>query len=281
MIHSDGYIAGCDGGEIYYQVWSPEGAPRAVLMVAHGMAEHGGRYSCFAEYFAARGYAVAALDHCGHGRSSGHRCFVSKLSNFVDTLELFRLMLVERFDNPALFLIGHSMGGLISANYLAQYQQKLAGCILSGPALKADIEPQGLQLLILKLISALLPKMGVIQLDGNGVSRDPEEVKAYMNDPLVYTGKLPARIVIELFEGMKVANAAAPSISVPMLLLHGGSDSMTSPDGSREYCAALGSSDKSVKVYPGLYHEIFNEPEREQVFADIDAWLEHLVSARD
>ena len=173
------------------------------------------------------------------------------------------------------------MGGLISSLYLLQHQDAFVGCVLSGPAIKTDIEPPWIQLQLIRLLSALAPRLGVLQLDANGVSRDPAEVDKYVNDPLVNHDKMTARKVSELFKGMNQIQAEAGRISLPLLLLHGGDDAMTAPEGSRFLHDHVGSQDKTLKIYPGLYHEIFNEPERGEIFAEVLAWCDqHLASGR-
>ena len=170
------------------------------------------------------------------------------------------------------FLLGHSMGGLAATAYLLQHQQDFAGCILSGPAIKTDVQPPKQQMLLIKVLSFLLPKMGALQLDAEGVSRDSYEVRRYLEDPLVYTGKVSARTVAELFATMETVQEQAAAIALPMLILHGGEDSMASPEGSRFLEQSISSRDKTLHIYPGLYHEIFNEPEHNEIFVEIDKW---------
>ncbi len=275
----EGTFTGACGASIYFQAWLPEQAPRALLLVVHGAAEHSGRYQRFAGHFVAHGYAVAALDLPGHGRSDGTQGYVRRFKDYVDTLHSFQCKLTEEFPLLPQILLGHSMGGLISAIYLLQNQAAFAGCVLSGPAIKTELEPPLLQLFLIRLFSLLLPKLGVLQLDASGVSRDPAEVEAYVNDPLVYTGKLSARMVSELFKAMAGIQSNAGGISLPMLMLHGEADILAAPEGSRFLEEQISSTDKQLKIYPGLYHEIFNEPEREEVFTDILQWLDARLPA--
>jgi alpha-beta hydrolase superfamily lysophospholipase len=248
--------------------------------VAHGAAEHSGRYRRFAEHFVGRGYAVAALDHVGHGRSDGARGYVRNFADYVDTLDRFLNIVRDGFPETPVILLGHSMGGLMSACYLLQNQDAFAGCILSGPAIKTDLEPPWWQLMLIQFFSTVLPRLGVLQLDASGVSRDPLEVQQYLDDPLVYGGKLSARKVSQLFAAMSWVQEQVAEISLPMLLLHGGSDAMTAPAGSQFLYDNISSNDKTLQIYPGLYHEIFNEPERAEVFADIENWLNQRLERR-
>ena len=280
MTHSEDGFDGARGLRIYCQYWQPDAPARALVLVVHGAGEHSGRYLDLAKQFTARGFAVAALDHPNHGRSQGRYGHVDRFDDFLETLGIFHRRASARFPGIPVFLLGHRMGGLISSLYLLTHQQDFQGCILSGPAIKTDIEPGKLQMLLIRLLSAVAPTVGVIQLDANGVSRDPEQVALYVNDPLVNHGKMTARKVSELFHAMSHIQRHAGEITLPMLLLHGEADSMASAEGSRFLDAHIGSLDKTLTIYPGLYHEIFNEPEREQVLGDVLDWCDsHLDAA--
>jgi alpha-beta hydrolase superfamily lysophospholipase len=271
---AEGRFSGARGLSIYYQYWTPETAPRALLLVVHGAGEHSARYQQLARYFTGRGFAVAALDHPGHGKSGGRYGHVDRFEDFVATLEIFQRRVAAAFPGLPQILVGHSMGGLISSLYLLQHQQDFAGCVLSGPAVKTDIEPGYLQLLLIRCLSVVAPGAGVLQLDAGGVSRDPAVVANYVNDPLVNHGKMSARMVAELFKCMHRIQAEAGAITLPMLLLHGGGDVMAAPEGSRFLYDHISSVDKTLEIYPGLYHEIFNEPEREAIYAGMLDWCD-------
>jgi alpha-beta hydrolase superfamily lysophospholipase len=142
-----------------------------------------------------------------------------------------------------------------------------------------DLKPSRLQMFIIRLLSRLLPRSGALELDPAGVSRDPGEVARYVQDPLVNHGKMTARMVAELMAAMDSMQLRAHEIRLPLLLLHGGADSMTSPEGSRFLEHSVSSTDKTLRIYPGLYHEIFNEPEREAVMRDVEEWCDRLLAA--
>ena len=281
MRHSEGNFLGAGGKSIYFQCWHPEHNVRALVVIVHGAAEHGGRYQPFAEYFTERGYAVAALDQIGHGRSDGGRCCIRSFDEHQETLRLFQRRLEEGNPGLPMILLGHSMGGLIAANYLLAHQSQFQGCILSGPAIKTELQPPWYQFLLIRLFSALTPDLGVLQLDASGVSRDPAEVERYVNDSLNFTGKMTARMVSEMFRAMQNIQQRAGEIELPVLLLHGGEDSMTAPSGSQFLNDHVASADKTLKIYPGLYHEIFNEPERLDVFGDVERWLDARLPAME
>jgi alpha-beta hydrolase superfamily lysophospholipase len=272
--HHEGSLAGCRGRKIYFQCWQPDQSPRALLLVAHGAGEHSGRYQPLAQFFSAHGYAVAVVDHNGHGHSEGIPGHVESFDDYLTDLRSFHLHMATHFAGLPVFLLGHSHGGLISSLYLLRYQSEFSGCILSGPAIKSEMEPGALQMWLIRLLAALAPKLGVIQLDAKGVSRDPEEVRKYEEDPLVHHGKMTVGKVHAMFGAMKTIEAKASSLSLPMLLLHGGKDAMTAPEGSRFLYRNVGSTDKTLKIYPGLFHEIFNEPEREEVLGDVLNWCD-------
>lgn len=274
MQQRDGQFVGAREHSLYFQYWQPEEQARAVILLVHGAGEHCARYQHFAAYFCAHGFAVAGLDHIGHGKSDGQYGFVERFEDHLVSLENYRQQVERDFPGLPMILLGHSMGGLISSLFLLEHQHQFVACALSGPAIKTDLQPPLIQILLIRLLSRLSPRLGVLQLDAAGVSRDQAVVDAYCADPLVFHGKMSARMVAEMFAGMHRIQAEAKSITLPLLLLHGGEDAMTAPSGSRFLYDQVSSQEKQLKIYPGLYHEIFNEPEHEEVFADLLAWCE-------
>ncbi len=257
---------------VFYRHWPAAGDLQGVLLLAHGLGEHSGRYQQFAAFFAVRGYAVVAPDHPGHGASPGPRVYVSSFEDFLQPLLQLRENIASWYPAANCFLVGHSLGGLIAARLLLQAQHRFAGAVLSGAALAVAQPPPAPLLWLNRLLSRLWPTLGMMQLDPGQISRDPEVVAAYRADPLVHHGKVSARLVAELFAAMKMVNASQREITLPMLVLHGGADVMTDPTGSELFCAGVG--DRTLRLYPGLYHEIFNEPERLQVLDDLHNWLQ-------
>jgi len=259
---------------LYYQSWTPEEKPTAMLLIAHGLAEHSGRYRHVAEFFVANGYGVYALDHIGHGKSDGLRNFVNRFTDYHVGITALTEQVKQDYPEQSLILVGHSLGGLISSDFLLDYQNLFDACILSGPAIQTSAAPSTFLMYISRLISALAPRLGVAKLDGNAISRDPAVVAAYIDDPLVYNGKVTARLGTEMFTAMERVLNNAQLIALPLLILHGEEDALTKPAGSQELYNKVSSKDKTLKIYPKLYHEIFNEPEREQVLADAVTWLD-------
>ncbi|MEJ5309693.1 MAG: lysophospholipase [Anaerolineae bacterium] len=273
MEHRDGFFAGVRDSAIYYQCWQPETECKAILLIVHGLAEHCGRYMNVVNHFVPLGYAVYGLDHIGHGKSEGTRVYVGRFAEYTDTLKLyFDLIRLEHPDTPV-FLVGHSMGGLIGALYLLEHQNELAGAVLSGPLVKMAGGVSPGVVFMGKLLSTLAPKVGLTALSAEGVSSDPAVVQAYVNDPLVYTGKITARLAGELIAATQRLTAEAAKITLPLLIVQGSADRLVDPAGAKLLYDTVSSVDKTLKVYEGFYHEVFNEPERAQVLGDVEAWL--------
>jgi alpha-beta hydrolase superfamily lysophospholipase len=274
MKHSEGRFTGARDHTIYFQCWEPESTPRALLLIAHGAGEHSARYQSLAQFFTAHDYVVAALDFCGHGYSEGTPGHVDSFQDYLFDLTILQRQLVSQFAGVPVLLLGHSMGGLVTSNYLLQHQGEFAGGILSGPLIMTNKHPGRLQLALIRLLARVMPRLRLLKLDPVGVSRDPQEVRKYVEDPLVHHGKISASMLRELFAGMNLIHERAADLTLPMLILHGGEDVMTSPEGSRFLYQHIQSNDKTLKIYPGLYHEVFNEPEQADILAEVLSWCE-------
>jgi acylglycerol lipase len=280
MKHQEGFFKGVRDTDIYYQYWLPESEPKAILLVVHGLAEHSGRYMNVVNHLVPSGYAVYGLDHIGHGKSDGERVYVERFQDYTTTLKKYFDMIRKWQPEKAIFLIGHSMGGLISAEYLLEHQGELSGAVLSGPGIKVPDNISQATIFVGKLLSIIMPKAGLIQLDAEGVSRDPKVVDAYINDPLVYTGKTTARLCAELLKTTQRVTDQATKIRLPIMIVQGSGDKLVDPSGAQLLYDLVGSGDKMIKIYDSFYHEVFNEPEHEQVLNDVNKWLEtHLGTA--
>lgn len=277
MQQKEGQFKGSQNFTLYWRCWLPDGQPRAVVLVAHGLGEHISRYDNLVNHIVPRGYAVYGLDHQGHGKSEGQRIYVDRFQIYLDDLKTFFDMVRKENPNLKIFLLGHSMGGLIATAYTLQHQQELAGLIVSAPLLKPGDSVSGGTIMAARILSALAPRMGVQALDSTYLSRDRSVVEAYDKDPLVYRGKVTARLGSELFSTMAKVEPQMPSITLPLLIMQGTADKLVSREGSKLLFAKAGSKDKTLKLYEGFYHEIFNEKERDQVFADLDPWLDSHV----
>ncbi|MCG6882095.1 MAG: alpha/beta hydrolase [Deltaproteobacteria bacterium] len=279
MNHETGFLNENEGHGIFYQYWLPEGDLKAVLLVVHGLAEHCGRYMNLINHFLPLGYAVFGFDLPGHGKSHGKRVYVDRFEEYTETLSVYLDKVRNLHHEIPIFLVGHSMGSLVSTLFLTRRELEFSGAVLSGAGVvKVPDNISSFTILAGKVFSVLLPKIGLIGLDVNGVSRDPSVVRAYEEDPLVHTGKTTARLAAEILRVMKDIPGQANRITLPILLLQGGADKLVDPAGARMLFDTVGSPDKTLKIYEGLYHEIFNEPERDQVLIDMESWLEsHLT----
>ncbi len=277
MRHVENHTCGGSGKKLYWQGWLPDRDPKAIVCIAHGLAEHGGRYAHVGQALSGRGYAVYAVDHRGHGKSEGQRSQIDSLEQAVADLHAFTD--VMRHDHPGLpvFLLGHSMGGAIAFGYALRHQSELAGLILSAPALVIE-DVRLVTVAVGKLLSRWLPGAGILQLDGSAVSRDPEVVRAYNADPLNFRGKIPARTAAEILAIADAAPAKLPDITIPLLVFQGTADRLVSPKAAKLVYARAGSADKTLRVFEGAYHETMNEPDKAEVIALVGDWLDARVS---
>ena len=273
MNHVEGHFRGVRNTKIYYQAWLPEGKVKAVLLIVHGLGEHCGRYLNVVNHFVPLGCAVYGFDHMGHGQSEGAREVVEKFADYTDTLAVYHEMVRGWQAGKPMFLLGHSMGGLIASCYLLDQQADFRGAVLSAPLIKASGNISQATILMGRILSALAPRMGLLPVDPNGVSRDPEVVKAYVEDPLVFHGKTPARLAAELLGAMLRVTAEADKVTLPFIVLQGSEDKLVDPLGAQILYEKASSKDKAIKIYQGLYHEVFNEPERARVLHDVETWL--------
>lgn len=274
MTHHEDHFTTPDGHLLYEQSWLPDAEPRAVVVVVHGVFEHSGRYARLAEDLNRRGYAVYAMDLRGHGRSEGERAMIRSFDLFLDDLELFLERTTARQPGKPVFLLGHSMGGAVAALLSIKRPPKIRGMILSAPAVLVAGGVFPLLRRLAWLASIVWPTLRVTRLGCRFVSRDPAVVEAFRNDPLVFHDRFPVRTGSEILRAAKRIQTDAERMTLPMLVLHGTGDYVTDPQGSRMLVARAHSTDKTLQLYEGLYHEIFSEPERQQVLDDLLAWLD-------
>ncbi len=278
MKHQEGKFHDSKGQSLYYQSWTPEGKAKAAALIVHGLNEHSGRYQDLAAFLTESGYAVYSLDLPGHGKSYGLRSYVDDLQDFFDPLDIYLNMIHDWQPGLPVYLLGHSMGGTISAAFLIEHQDRFAGAVLSGPLVKVPDYVSNFTLQMGEILSTVLPKMRIISIDAQAVSRDPAVVEAYLNDPLVYTGKVTVRISNEINKAIAIIEEKGANISIPLLLLHGSADRLCESAWSEYLNDLVSSQDKKLIIYEGLYHEVYNEPEADTVFADLLNWLEEHTS---
>jgi acylglycerol lipase len=273
MQHNEGKFTGRNNFNLYSQSWLPDGNPHAVLLVVHGLAEHSSRYANVVNYFVPRGYAVYSFDLRGHGKSEGKRGYVEHFSYYLDDLKTYYDIVRQENKNAKIFMVGHSIGGTIATAFAINHPKELDGLIISAVVLKAGASVTKLTILMAKVLSFLLPTMGVSPIDASTISRDKAVVDAYVNDPLVYRSKISARLGTELLNEMKRLLSKISELSLPILIMNGTADRLSNPASSKMLFEGVSSKDKTLKLYNDFYHEIFNEPERQQVFTDMEAWL--------
>jgi acylglycerol lipase len=271
--HIEGSFKGVRNANICYQAWLPEGDVKVVLLIVHGLGEHCGRYMNVVNHFVPLGYAVYGFDHIGHGKSEGLREVVERFTDYTDTLAIYCEMVKGWQTGKPIFLLGHSMGGLIVPHYLLDHPADFVGAVISAPLVKVGDNISSATVLMGKILSALAPRMGLLPLDAKGISRDPKVVKAYVNDPLVFHGKTSARLAAELLKAMQRVTTEADKITLPLIIVQASEDKLVDPGGAQMLYDQVGSSDKTLRIYEGLYHEVFNEPESAQVLKDVEIWL--------
>jgi len=284
-LFEEDYFSNDHGLWIFTRTWMPSVAPKALILLVHGFGEHCGRYEMVAQTLVNRGFAVSALDHQGHGRSEGDRAYAEQFQHLVDDVLHMAQRAVSRCspDTPVFFL-GHSMGGLITVHAAVQAVKnkslKLHGVVLSGPALQPDPNvATPLKVFLVKLLSKQFPKLVFDALPGYFVSRDAQVVQHYMNDPLVYTGGVKARMAHGLLAAMQTVEGLAPDIKWPFLLLQGKEDRLVLPEGATAFYTAAGTEPqhKRLEMLEGLFHEIFNEPEGPELVGKVCDWVERYV----
>ncbi len=271
--HEEGYFEGVDDCELYEQWWRPP-TPQAVVIIVHGLAEHSSRYTPAATYLASQGFAVYTFDLRGHGNSDGDQAYVQSFRDYLADLGILLSRVQEREPDKSIFLFGHSLGGAIATLFVIRYLPFLRGLILSAPALKTGSSIPPLLVRLSGIVGRIAPKLATIKLEAKAISRDPQVVEAYEQDPLVYRGGILARTGAETNGAIKEIQARMEEVTLPLLIMHGTADRLTEVEGSKQLYTRAESKDKQLKLYEGLYHEILNEPEKEQVLGDMLNWLQ-------
>jgi acylglycerol lipase len=264
-------IAGTGGLKIFVRSLRPAGKPRAVVAIVHGFNSHSGHYLWVAEQLAANGLAVYALDLRGRGKSDGDRFYVESFREYLNDVDA--LMTLARSREPGLpvFILGHSAGGVISCVYTLEHQADLAGLICESFAFR--VPAPDFALAVIKGLSHLAPHAHVLKLPNEGFSRDPAVVAALNNDPLIAHEVQPTLTVAEMVRADERLKKEFPLMKVPVMILHGADDKVTKPEGSQFFFDTVGSTDKTLKLYPGYVHDLLNDIGKEAVMADINDWI--------
>ncbi len=271
--HRDGWVRTDDGLRLFEQSWAPA-SPKAVVVLVHGFAEHSSRHASTSLHMARRGYAIQTLDLRGHGRSEGKRCFVLAFDEYLDDTRLLLLSARERWPGRPIFLLGHSLGGLIVSLFCIDRPTELSGLILSAPAVKLGRDYSPSKIIACLALGRMFPRLPTVRLRGSSLSRDPSVVRAYDEDELVFHGRIPARTASETVRAIRRLQANVKRISVPLLVMHGSHDQVTECEGSKAFCERVPSTDKSFRIWAGLWHEIMHEPEKDAILQQMTDWLD-------
>ncbi|RTL62919.1 MAG: alpha/beta hydrolase [Pseudonocardiaceae bacterium] len=269
--HVEGRLAGARGVELFWQGTEPA-EPTGIVLVSHGLGEHGGRYGNVVDALVPDGWAVYALDHRGHGLSNGRRAHLDDYADWLSDFDLFRRTVTARHPDLPVFVLGHSMGGQIALAYALEHQDVLRGAVLSAPALASSAAPKPL-VLVLTQVAKVLPTIRPSGIDVTKISKDPAVVADYQADPLNHHGNPTLGLASRLVGQFSTLPERSRALRLPVLIQHGTADELTDPAGTRLLESLNGSPDATVRWYDGLWHEIYNEPERAQPLADLREWL--------
>lgn len=272
MEHYESYWQSFDGLELFNQGWLPENDPKSVICLVHGLGEHSGRYQHVAQFLTDHGYAVLSFDLRGHGKSGGIRGHTPSAEAFLEDIDLLFQEAEQRYPTLPRFLYGHSLGGILVLNYTLNRKPKLAGVVATSSGLRTSLQEQSLKVAFANFLGAILPTLSMATgLDAHQISRQPEVVQTYLDDPLVHD-KATLAMANNTFQAIDWTFEHANEFHVPLLLVHGTEDSIAYVKGSEEF-ASLVNCDCTVKLWEGLFHETHNEPEKEQVLEFILNWL--------
>ena len=269
-------FAGVGGLKIFTRSWQPDGKARGVVVIVPGFNSHSGQYLWVGEQFAAKDLAAYAIDLRGRGRSEGERYYVEKMDDYTD--DLATLIRTAKSENPGLpvFVLGHSAGGVVSCIYTLDHQSEIDGLICESFAY--DLPVPGFVLSLLKGFDYIAPHVHVYTLKNENFSRDPRVVDSMNNDPLIKGESEPTQTAKVMIDAARRLHEEFPLIKLPVLILHGTEDKATNPSGSQFFYDTTGSSDKTLKLYEGHYHDLLNDFDKELVMADIHDWIAARVS---
>ena len=278
MTHHPQYVAteesllDSEGVKIFYRTWRPTGAPRAIIVICHGVNSHGGQYVWAAEQFVARGFIVHAIDLRGRGKSGGRRYYVDHIDQYVDGLA--KLISIAKSKDAGLpaYLMGHSAGGVVSCTYVLDNQKQLAGFICESFAFRVYAPRPALALI--KGLSRIAPGLPVLRLKNEDFSRDRKMVARLNADPLTRNEKQPAATVAALVRADERLEREFGKVALPVLILHGTADKATVPAGSEMFHDRAGSKDKTLKLYEGRFHDLLADLGRKDVVDDMASWID-------
>jgi alpha-beta hydrolase superfamily lysophospholipase len=265
-------IQSSGGVQIFLRSWRPAGKPRAVVVICHGVNSHGGQYTWAAEQLVAGGFSVYALDLRGRGKSDGPRFYVETVADYVSDLAAVIRLAKSRDPGLPVFLLGHSAGGVVSCTYTLDNQAELAGLICESFAFR--VPAPDFALAIIKGLSVIAPRLPVLALKNRDFTRDPKALAALDADELTHKEVQPAKTVAALVRADERLKRSFFQITLPVLILHGTADKATVPSGSQFFHETAGSKDKTLKLYQGHFHDLLNDFGKDEVMADIRAWMD-------
>jgi lysophospholipase len=275
-------VVGAGGVRLRGGAWVPDASPTAVLVLAHGKDEHIGRYRHLVSALTGRGYAVYAHDHRGHGKSDGPRGVIQRFDAYVDDLDLLVEHARGRHPGLPIYMLGHSMGGLIATRYALAHRPKLSGLILSGPALLIAEDVPAWKKRLLLAVGRIAPNRPIPRTDSapDRLSRNPEIERAFHDDELCNNARTRLGFVRALYLAAEATRPRCAELRLPLLIMHGEADTLASPRGSERCFELANSSDKTLKLWPEDRHEIFNELDADAVIAFTLAWLDARLSLK-
>jgi len=273
MQSSEGTFQGDAGLDLYYQSWHPADQPKAILVVIHGVAEHSDRYLNVVENLVPEGCTVYAYDQRGHGKSSGQRGYLESWDEYRSDLKHFLDLVHQSEPGLPVFMYGHSQGALIALDFLINESNNLSGALVSGSPLASDDSASPMLVAAAKILSRVWPTFSLDSpISPSQLSCDARVVQKYQEDPEVFK-ILTARWGTEYLKTQDEVREQASKIDVPILIMHGGEDSLCDPEGSQYLYEQVSSADKTLKIYPSYFHEIHNEPGHITVIQDMHEWI--------
>ena len=272
MIQEERFFTSYDGLEIYYQSWSPDNKPRAIIQLIHGFAEHSSRYVNVVNALVPQGFTIYANDHRGHGKSKGFRGYANSFNDYVMDERKFTEIIKKHEDDIPIFLLGHSIGSYIAIYYCSETDSDFTGVILSGSGTQVGGKVNPLLIFMNRFLSKILPRGKLSSNLSDDISRDQAVVEAYKNDPYIFKF-VTFRLGKEILETTKRIPSQIAKITIPVLFQSGSQDKIIL--GAEERFNHITTKDKTLKIYPGLFHEVYNELEddRKQVLHDLADWL--------
>jgi len=273
-----GTFTGEKGFSIFYRHCEPEGESKAVTVLVHGYAVHSGRFTPFAEVLNKAGYDVFGMDLRGHGKSDGTPGDIEAFDFCAADLLKFIELIKGQNPGKKVFLIGHSMGGSISCLFASKYHDRINGLVIASSLVHMSQDIPEILKKLARILAKIIPKMPMEYFHIEGLSRIHENIEEYRKDPLIYNGKVRSRMGVHMLSLAQLVPDWISGVKLPMFIIHGGGDPIIAPGGSKELYDAAASEEKTFRIFPGLYHDVFYEPEVDEVTGAIIEWLDERVN---